>query len=61
MKTTVIILFVKATLLCSSGQKPDSAGPAKTAKEPLKKNPVMMSREKPKAPGRMLYQIPFSI
>ena len=61
MKSMLIILFVKASMLCSNGQKPDSVGPAKTTKEPLKKNPVMMSREKPKAAGRMLYQIPFSI
>ena len=61
MKTWLIILVVKATVLCGSVQKPDSVGPAKAAKEPLKKNPVMMSREKPKAAGRMLYQIPFSI
>jgi hypothetical protein len=61
MKTLSIILFVHAATLCGGAQKPDSAAPAKAVREGLRKNPVLMTREKPKASGRMLYQIPFSI
>jgi hypothetical protein len=61
MKTMLIILLVKALVLCGAVQKPDSAGPVKASKDALKKNPVMITREKQKASGRMLYQIPFSI